>query len=258
MASVTIDDVTHVYDSGSDAVTALREFDLEIDSGEFVSVVGPSGCGKSTLLYILGGFIDPTEGTVAVDGSPIDGPGTDRGIIFQEYALYPWKTVAENVRFGLKHTGDRSNEEIDATAQKYIDRVGLDGFEDKFPKELSGGMKQRVATARTLAYDPEILLMDEPFGALDDQTREILQDDLLDICAETEKTIVFITHGIDEATYLSDRIVIMSAHPGTNKTEIPVDLDRNRPREEILKSETFLDVAEEVRREVHEEMVIEA
>lgn len=256
MSTVTISELTHVYGSGPEAVIALDDFTLDIDTGEFVSIVGPSGCGKSTLLYILGGFIEPTQGTVEVNGEPIDGPGTNRGIIFQEYALYPWKTVYENITFGLNHTGDRSKEEIKSTAQRYIDRVGLDGFEDKYPKELSGGMKQRVATARTLAYDPEILLMDEPFGALDDQTREILQDDLLDICEETNKTIVFITHGIEEAAYLSDRVVIMSAHPGTNKMEVDVTIDRDRPRKEIVKSSTFLDTAAEIRTEVHDELVI--
>lgn len=256
MSTVTISGLTHVYGSGPEAVTALDDFTLDIDTGEFVSIVGPSGCGKSTLLYILGGFIEPTQGTVEVNGEPIDGPGTNRGIIFQEYALYPWKTVYENITFGLKHTGGRSKEEIKSTAQRYIDRVGLDGFENKYPKELSGGMKQRVATARTLAYDPEILLMDEPFGALDDQTREILQDDLLEICEETNKTIVFITHGIEEAAYLSDRVVIMSAHPGTNKMGVDVTIDRDRPREEIVKSPTFLNTAAEIRTEVHDELVI--
>lgn len=260
MSTVTLDNLTHVYDSGADGteiVTALEDVSLTIDSGEFVSVVGPSGCGKSTLLYVVGGFIDPTQGTVSVDETPISGPGTDRGVIFQEYALYPWKSVMDNVKFGLEHVGSASAEEIEATAQKFISRVGLDGHEDKYPKELSGGMKQRVAIARTLAYDPKILLMDEPFGALDDQTREILQQDLLDICDETQKTILFITHDIEEAAFLSDRIVVMSAHPGTDKEQFEVDVDRSLSHDVVYQSSAFLDVTRKVRRSVHEEMVIE-
>jgi NitT/TauT family transport system ATP-binding protein len=258
MTAVSLDDITHIYnqDGPGESVVAVDDVSLSIDSGEFVSIVGPSGCGKSTLLYIVGGFIEPTRGVVSVDGDPIGGPGTDRGIIFQEYALYDWMTVMENVTFGLEHATDRGTEEIKSTAQEYIDRVGLDGHETKYPKELSGGMKQRVAIARTLAYDPEILLMDEPFGALDDQTREILQEDLLDICAETNKTILFITHDIEEAAYLSDRIAVMSSHPGTNKEEFSVDIDRTLEHSEVYQSEAFLDVTHKVRTSVHDELVI--
>ena len=257
MTTVTLEEITHVYGAGTDAVTALDDVSLEIDSGEFVAVVGPSGCGKSTLLYLVGGFLEPTEGSIAVDGVPIEGPGTDRGIVFQEYALYPWKTALENVTFGLKHVVDDGADEIEATARRYLRRVGLEGDERKYPKELSGGMKQRVAIARTLAYDPEILLMDEPFGALDDQTRELLQEDLLEICAETEKTILFITHDIEEATYLSDRVIVLTAQPGTDKKQVSVDVDRSLPREEVLRTDAFLDVAAEIRTAVHEELVIE-
>ncbi|GAA0253166.1 ABC transporter ATP-binding protein [Haladaptatus pallidirubidus] len=257
MSTVALEDLTHVYDSGAESVKALDDVSLTIDSGEFVSVVGPSGCGKSTLLYVVGGFIDPTHGRILVDGTSITGPGTDRGVIFQEYALYPWKSVMENVKFGLKHVGTDSTEEVEATAQKYISRVGLDGHEDKYPKELSGGMKQRVAIARTLAYDPKILLMDEPFGALDDQTREILQRDLLDICNETQKTILFITHDIEEAAFLSDRIVVMSTQPGTSKEQFEVNIDQSVGHDAVYQSPEFLDVTKKVRRSVHEELVIE-
>jgi NitT/TauT family transport system ATP-binding protein len=258
MTTVTLEDITHVYnqDGPGESVVAVDDVSMDIGSGEFVSVVGPSGCGKSTLLYIVGGFIDPTKGVVKVDGEPIDGPGTDRGVIFQEYALYDWMSVFENVTFGLKHATDYSSEEIKSTAQEFITRVGLDGHEEKYPKELSGGMKQRVAIARTLAYDPEILLMDEPFGALDDQTREILQEDLVDICQETNKTILFITHDIEEAAYLSDRIAVMSAHPGTTKEEFSVSIDRSLEHSEIFQTDAFLDVTHDVRTSVHEELVI--
>jgi NitT/TauT family transport system ATP-binding protein len=257
MLAVSIEDVTHVYDPGPDGVTALNDVSLEIESGEFVTAVGPSGCGKSTLMYIVAGFLGPTEGTILVDGEPIDGPGTDRGVIFQEYALYPWKSVDENVKFGLKHASEYSGEELDARAQEFIDKVGLGGFENSYPKELSGGMKQRVAIARTLAYDPEVLLMDEPFGALDDQTREILQEDLLKIYEETGKTVLFITHGIEEAAYLSDRVAIMSAQPGRIKDIVEVDIDRSMPRADVLQQDRFLDITAQIRDSVHEEMVIE-
>jgi len=257
MLAVSIEDVTHVYDPGPEGVTALKDVSLEIESGEFVTAVGPSGCGKSTLMYIVAGFLGPTEGTILVDGEPIDGPGTDRGVIFQEYALYPWKSVDENVKFGLKHASEYSGEELDARAQEFIDKVGLGGFEDSYPKELSGGMKQRVAIARTLAYDPEVLLMDEPFGALDDQTREILQEDLLKIYEETGKTVLFITHGIEEAAYLSDRVAIMSAQPGRIKDIVEVDIDRSMPRADVLQQDSFLDITAQIRDSVHEEMVIE-
>lgn len=253
MVRIDIDGLSHIYGTGSEAVQALRDVNLEVESGEFVTIIGPSGCGKSTLLYTVGGFIEPTEGEVRVDGDVVDGPGRDRGIIFQEYALYPWKTVLGNVKFGLQN-GEKAGEEIDVIARKYIERVDLGGFEDKYPKELSGGMKQRVAIARTLAYEPEILLMDEPFGALDAQTRELLQEDLLDIWKDTETTILFITHDIDEAAYLSSRIEVLSSHPGTIKETIDVDLDRDQSREDILISDAYDEIRRQARRSVREEI----
>lgn len=254
MPPIRFEEVTHVYDPNGDAVTAVDRFGLSIDDREFVAIVGPSGCGKSTLLYLLGGFLSPTRGSITVDGAPVEGPGADRGVIFQEYALYPWKTVEENVRFGLDHTG--YDGDIDARVQQYIDRVGLDGFEQKYPKELSGGMKQRVAIARTLAYGPTTLLMDEPFGALDAQTKEVLQEDLLEICRDSDVTVFYITHDIEEAVYLADRVAVMSAHPGTNKTTVDVELDRDRDREDVFSSDSFVKSTRRIREAVREEMVV--
>ncbi len=252
MSNVTIDNITHIYGSGESSVTALEDISFAVNDSEFVSLLGPSGCGKSTLLYITAGFIQPTAGDVRVAGTPINGPGTDRGVVFQEYALFPWKTVLGNVKFGLDHATDKTDTE--SVARQHIKQVGLEGFEDKYPKELSGGMKQRVATARTLAYDPDILLMDEPFGSLDAQTREILQDELLKTAAKTQKTILFVTHSIDEAVYLSDRIVILSSHPGQKKEIIDVNIDRNQSRREILASDEFEKKSAMARDAVQEEI----
>ena len=214
----------------------MRDTDLAVGDGEFVSIVGPSGCGKSTLLYIVGGFL-AADGDVIIDDKTITGPGTDRGVVFQEYALFPWLTVEDNIGYGL----DRQH--VSATdRKKIIDRligvIGLTGFEKRYPRELSGGMKQRVAIARTLACDPAVLLLDEPFGALDAQTREIMQDELLRIWLETQKTVLLVTHDVTEAVYLSNRICIMSARPGQIIEQFTVGLDRTRPREELVLSLT--------------------
>src|ERR1700689_1296167 len=182
----------------SHSLTALEDITLDVRAGEFLALVGPSGCGKSTLLDLLGGLTTPTSGHILPDGQPILGPARDRGIVFQQYALFPWRTAAQNVEFGLDIAGLRSKERREI-ARHHLDLVGLTAFADRYPHELSGGMKQRVAIARSLAYDPEVLLMDEPFAALDAQTRETLQGELLRIWRATGKTIVFITHGIDEA-----------------------------------------------------------
>ena len=226
------------------AVLALRDTRLAVNEGEFVSIVGPSGCGKSTLLYIVGGFLD-ADGEVVVDGVPITGPGTNRGVVFQEYALFPWLTVRDNIGYGLERQGVPGVE-----CEKIIDRligvIGLAGFENRYPRELSGGMKQRVAIARTLACDPAILLLDEPFGALDAQTREIMQDELLRIWLETRKTVLLITHDVTEAVYLSNRVCVMSARPGQIIEEFAVALDRERPREELVLSTEFNNIRNEV------------
>jgi len=205
--------------------TALEDINFDVQDGEFMVIVGPSGCGKSTLLDLLGGLTKPSHGEILLDGKPITGPGLDRGIVFQQYALFPWRTALGNVEFGLeaKHVPAKERTEI---ARDFLDRVGLSGFENSYPHELSGGMKQRVAIARSLAYDPEVLMMDEPFAALDAQTRELLQAELLTLWEKTGKTIVFITHGIDEAVYLGQRVAVMTSRPGRIKTilEIPREL----------------------------------
>jgi len=249
---VTISNLEKVYGEGAERTKAIEDLTFEVDGGEFVSVVGPSGCGKSTLLYLVAGFLDATTGTIAVDDEPIRGPGTDRGVVFQDYALFPWRTVFENVTYGLEEM-EMPKDERQAIAQEYIDMVDLDGFEDKYPKELSGGMKQRVALARTLAYEPKILLMDEPFGALDQPLRESLQDQLIDIWNDLEKTVMFITHDVEEAVYLSERVMIMTRHPGTKKTVSEVDLDRSNSREKIITSDAFAQRKNEVWKSLREE-----
>jgi len=211
----------------------LRDITLTLRQGEFVSILGPSGCGKSTLLYMVGGFVQPSAGKLLVGGKPVTGPGTDRGPVFQEFALLPWKTVLGNVAFGLREQG-MARAEAEAKARRLIAMVGLSGYEDFHPKQLSGGMKQRVAIARTLAYEPAILLMDEPFGALDAHTRTRLQNDLLAIWERDRKSVLFVTHGVDEAVFLSDRVVVMSRAPGHIKTVVAIDLPRPRVRAELL------------------------
>jgi NitT/TauT family transport system ATP-binding protein len=206
---------------------AVRDFSLEVREGEFLSVVGPSGCGKSTLLDLLAGLESPSGGTIYLDGKPVTGPDQRVGIVLQGYALFPWRTVRKNIEFGLE-IKEVDKKERRRISQYYIELVGLAGFEESYPHELSGGMRQRVAIARALAYDPEVLLMDEPFAAVDAQTRETLQEELLSIWERTGKTVVFITHSIDEAIFLSDRIAVMSSSPGSLKRLLEVDLPRPR------------------------------
>ncbi|MGI5216566.1 ABC transporter ATP-binding protein [Nocardia sp. CA-290969] len=206
-------------------LTAVEDITLDLAAGEFLVLVGPSGCGKSTLLDLLGGLSTPTSGQILLDGEPITGPGLDRGIVFQQYALLPWRTARRNVEFGLEAKGVPRAERRER-AEHYLELVGLAGFADRYPHELSGGMKQRVAIARSLAFDPEVLLMDEPFAALDAQTRESLQDELLRIWERTGKTILFITHGIDEAIYLGQRVAVLTSRPGRVKTVVDIDIDR--------------------------------
>jgi NitT/TauT family transport system ATP-binding protein len=205
--------------------TAIDEISLEVKTGEFMCIVGPSGCGKSTLLDLLAGLTKPSRGQLLLDGKPITGPALDRGIVFQQYALFPWRTALGNVEFGLETKGVPANERR-GIAREYLALVGLSGFEDRHPHELSGGMKQRVAIARSLAYDPEVLMMDEPFAALDAQTRETLQTELLGIWERSKKTIIFITHGMDEAVYLGQRVAVMTSRPGRIKhiVEVPSEL----------------------------------
>src|SRR5258708_14946766 len=206
---------------------------LTIEDGAFVSILGPSGCGKSTLLYIVGGFVNPTEGVAKVRGNAITGPGPDRGPVFQEFALFPWKNVLGNVMYGLRQQGV-PRAEAEAQSRRLIEMVGLKGFENFYPKELSGGMKQRVAIARTLAYKPAVLLMDEPFGALDAHTRPRLQNDLLNIWERDRKTVLFVTHSVDETVFLSDRVVVLTRASPRIKAIVDIDLPLPRRRAELF------------------------
>jgi NitT/TauT family transport system ATP-binding protein len=229
MALLEVKGVFKRFEADGQLMEALHDVDLIIEEGEFVCFIGPSGCGKTTLLRIVAGLDTPTEGTALLDGNVITGPGPDRGMVFQEYSLFPWRTVIDNIAFGLELKGMPQGERS-ALSRQYLKMVGLERFERSYPHELSGGMKQRVAIARALVNDPRAILMDEPFGALDAQTRNVMQSELLRIWQEERKTILFVTHSVDEAIYLSDRIVIMSARPGRIKDIIGIDLERPRKR----------------------------
>lgn len=219
---------------------ALQDVNLDIRAGEFLTLVGPSGCGKTTLLDLLGGLTLPSSGTLHVSGQPVTGPGLDRGVVFQQYALFPWLTALRNVEFGLEAKGVADKRERSARAHDYLALVGLEAFAQHYPHELSGGMKQRVAIARSLSFDPEILLMDEPFGALDEQTRESLQAQLLQIWGRTGKTIVFITHSIDEAVYLGQRVAVMQPAPGRIAELIDVPLAERATDEDVRSHPDFV------------------
>jgi NitT/TauT family transport system ATP-binding protein len=235
-------------------ITALRELSLDVGKGEFVSIVGPSGCGKSTFLNILLGLIKPDAGLMQLDGRTISGPGQDRAMVFQEFGLLPWRTVIGNVELGLELKGVESSIRR-KRAQELIEMAGLAGFEAHYPHELSGGMKQRVGLARALATDPEVLLMDEPFAALDAQTRDLMQAELLQIWERTKKTVIFVTHSIEEAAYLSDRVVVMSARPGRTKTSIRIDLPRPRDYEMRL-SAKFNEIKAEIWNALKDELTV--
>ena len=253
-AKIKFDNVEFTYTPPSGRpVQALERLSLDIATDEFVVIVGPSGCGKSTLLYLVGGFLPLEQGKILVDGRKIIKPGPDRGIVFQHFALFPWKTVRQNILYGLERK-KMSSAQRKELAQKYIDLVKLTGFEDSWPAQLSGGMKQRVAIARTLATDPDVLLMDEPFGALDAQTRGILQEELLAIWGSRRKTVLFVTHDVNEAVLLADRVVVMSARPGRIKSTIKIKLPRPRTHE-ITRSPQFVDHCREIWDLVHEEAV---
>jgi NitT/TauT family transport system ATP-binding protein len=233
-AMIEIERVSQIFQtSGRENLLALSEISLTIGDGAFVSILGPSGCGKSTLLYIVGGFVNPTQGVAKVKGKAITGPGPDRGPVFQEFALFPWKNVLGNVMYGPRQQGVK-HAEAEAQCRRLIEMVGLKGFENFYPKELSGGMKQRVALARTLAYHPAVLLMDEPFGALDAHTRTRLQNDLLNIWERDRKTVLFVTHSVEEAVFLSDKVVVMTRSPGRIKVIVDIELPRPRLRAELL------------------------
>ena len=231
-------------------VEAVRDFSLSISEGEFVCLVGPSGCGKTTLIRLIAGLEEPTTGEVRFRGRPVRGSGAERGMIFQSFALFPWRTVRRNIEFGLEVKGV-PKEERRAISERYIDLVDLEGFEDSYPNELSGGMQQRVGIARALANEPAVLLMDEPFGSLDAQTRNLMQMELLKIQDQTQKTIIFITHSVDESIFLADRVVVLTARPASVKAVFEVDLPRPRDRA----SDPFAHIRHEVLEDLTEEVL---
>jgi len=254
MAKLSIDNVALRFGGkGNNEVTALERISLDVAHQEFAVIVGPSGCGKTSLLRLVAGLIEPSEGEITLDGTEVIGPGRDRGMVFQSYTLFPWLSVRQNVEFGLK-IGGMAPAERTALAQHFIDEVGLAGFEDAYPKQLSGGMMQRVALARALANDPAILLMDEPFGALDSQTRSLMQELLLELWQRTHKTVLFITHDIDEAILLGDRVHVMTARPGRIKERVEIGIPRPRSVD-TLTSPEFMAIKRRIMALIHEEAV---
>jgi NitT/TauT family transport system ATP-binding protein len=241
MSNITLDNVSFGYQQGNDNSYVLEDINLKVDTGEFICVLGPSGCGKSTLITLMEGLNFPSIGKVLINGTEVKGPGKDRCVVFQHYSLFSWLTAKQNVSFGVKQTkGELSSKEIDEVSREHLVKVGLEGFENKYPHQLSGGMQQRVAIARALAMDGDILLMDEPFGAIDAKNRMLLQNLLLALCANAAKkrTVVFITHDVDEAIILANRIVFMQ--PRRIREEIAVDFGAGRARSEIFGSNEFL------------------
>lgn len=246
-----IDNVKKIYNSRNGEMIALNGVNLDIMENEFICVVGPSGCGKSTLLNIIAGLLEPTSGAVYCDGNKVEGTGTERGVVFQQYALFPWMTVKKNVMFGLKLQGIKGKE-AEEKAMKYIKMVQLEDFLDHYPKELSGGMKQRVAIARAYAVNPSVLLMDEPFGALDAQTRTQLQTELLETWEKEQKTCFFITHDVDEAIILAQKVIIMSARPGRIKEIVDINIPYPRTQETKMSPE-FMDLKNHIWGQVYQE-----
>ncbi|AOG21568.1 ABC transporter ATP-binding protein [Acidovorax sp. RAC01] len=252
MSSVSIQAVSRVFEGRKGQRTqALLPVDFGVRDNDFVTILGPSGCGKSTLLRIVAGLDHATSGRVLLDGVPVEGPGADRGMVFQSYTLFPWLTIEQNIRFGLRERGMPEAQQKERAAY-FIAKVGLRGFEQHFPKQLSGGMQQRTAIARALANDPKILLMDEPFGALDNQTRVLMQELLLGIWEAERKTVLFVTHDIDEAIFMANRVAVFSARPGRIKTELAVDLPH--PRHYTIKtSPEFMDLKARLTEEIRAE-----
>jgi NitT/TauT family transport system ATP-binding protein len=244
--------ISMLYSQRGKRFEALRDVSIAVDAGEFISLVGASGCGKTTLLRIVDGLLSPTRGQVWVDGRPVTRPGPDRGFVFQQDALFPWRTVLDNVIFGLEVQG-RNRRESRERADRLLRLVGLIGFEQHFPHELSGGMRQRANLARALTIDPDVLLMDEPFAALDAQTREIMQAELLRIWRSNRKTVMFVTHQIDEAVYLSDRVVVMTSRPGQVKATIEIDIPRPRDLS-VKRTPHFLELVDEIWKMIEEEV----
>jgi nitrate ABC transporter ATP-binding subunit len=248
---IAVDGVGRVFHVDGAAVTAIERINLNVSENEFVSIVGTSGCGKSTLLNMVGGLDEPTSGEIRIDGTVVDGPGRNRGFVFQSYSLFEWMTVQRNIRFALEKSAISKAEKQDLV-DHFIRAVGLSGFENAYPKQLSGGMRQRVAIARALVYKPSILLMDEPFGALDAQTRGMMQELLLKIWEEHKVTVLFVTHDVDEAIFLADRVVVLASRPGRVKKEIRIDLSRPRSFE-IVTDPEFAAYKREILADIREE-----
>ncbi|MFQ5853443.1 MAG: ABC transporter ATP-binding protein [Candidatus Binatia bacterium] len=253
MAFLEVQELTKSFEKDSAGLLVINRISLNVDEGEFVTVVGPSGCGKSTFLHILGGFIPRNDGTILLNKKEIEKPGPDRGMMFQDFALFPWRSVLGNVCWGLE-VKNVSKEERLRTAFRYLDLVNLRAFKDHYPHELSGGMKQRVALARVLAFDPQILLMDEPFGSLDAQTREQMQEEITEIWTKTGKTVLFVTHDIEEAVYLSDRVFVFTARPAIIKEVVHITLPRPRPME-IKKSTEYAKLRNHIWDLIREEFI---
>lgn len=256
MPKLVLDRVTKRYrlEREEKDVVAFSEVTLAVEEGEFVALVGPSGCGKTSLLNVVAGLLPFEEGSVRMDGKPVDGPDVDRAVVFQHASLLPWRTVAGNVRYGMEMQRRFDRASLGERAERFVKLVGLEGFEGRYPSELSGGMQQRVNLARALACDPAVLLMDEPFAALDAQTRELMQAELLKIWTESRKTVLFITHQIGEALYLADRVVVMSARPGRVKAVVDVPFDRPRPLS-LKRQSRFLELEEPIWRLLEEEVL---
>lgn len=248
---LSIQDVSKRFVNRQCDVTALENTSFDVAANEFITILGPSGCGKSTILKVIAGLEEPSSGQVLLDGQLIRGPGSDRGMVFQTYTLFPWLTVRENIEFGLDVAGKGKKEKNDKSAY-YLEKIGLKGFENAYPANLSGGMKQRVAIARALANDPQVLLMDEPFGALDAQTRTVMQELLLDVWEDSHKTILFVTHDVEEAVFMGDTIYVMTARPGRIKAQIKVPLPRPR-RYDVKLTDTFVNIKRDVLELIREE-----
>ncbi|MDO5853820.1 MAG: ABC transporter ATP-binding protein [Thermoplasmata archaeon] len=248
---ISIRGLGKTYRTDDSETVAIEGFDLDVKKGELISIVGPSGCGKTTLLRMIAGLLEPTTGSIVIDGRVCEGPGPDRGMVFQDFALFPWRSVRRNIEFGLEIDGTPSADRA-ARSDELLSMVGLTDFADARVHELSGGMKQRVAIARALATNPDVLLMDEPFGALDAQTRNLMQENLVNILSQTDQTVIFITHSVDEAVYLSDRIVVLTKRPATIKSifDIPWEWPRDRAAPE------FTALRKEILEELREENVM--
>ena len=257
MSQLAIQNVSRIFHGARGQQTqALLPIDFDVHENDFVTILGPSGCGKSTLLRIVAGLDYPTTGRVLLDGQPVEGPGADRGMVFQSYTLFPWLTVEQNIRFGLRERGMPKPEQQER-CNFFIAKVGLRGFENHYPKQLSGGMQQRTAIARALANDPKILLLDEPFGALDNQTRVLMQELLLGIWESAQKTVLFVTHDIDEAIFMANRVAVFSARPGRIKTELAVDFPH--PRHYTIKtSPEFMELKARLTEEIRAESMAAA